>query len=89
MSKSLGDPTAQLEEQKNLTQAQMLFDIAGTALAFAAPMQGETAGMSAAERLAMAATQTKLLPTIGARAQQQQDRKLPRKLRSRVFAPRH
>ena len=71
----IGDPTAQLEEQKNLTQAQMLFDIAGTALAFAAPMQGETAGMSPAERLAMAATQTKLLPTIGARAQQQLDAK--------------
>jgi len=71
----VGDPTAQLEEQKNLTQAQMLFDIAGTALAFAAPMQGETAGMSAAERLAMAAQKTQLLPTIGARAQQQLDAK--------------
>ena len=70
-----GDPTAGLEEQKNLTQAQMLFDIAGTALAFAAPMQGERRGMSAAERLAMAATQTKLFPTIGARAQQQLDLK--------------
>jgi len=71
----IGDPTAQLEEQKNLTQAQMLFDIAGTALAFAGPMQGERPGMSPAERLAMAATQTKLLPTIGARAQQQLDAK--------------
>ena len=71
----IGDPTAQLEEQKKLTQAQMLFDIAGTALAFAGPMQGERPGMSAAERLAMAATQTKLLPTIGARAQQQLDAK--------------
>jgi hypothetical protein len=71
----VGDPTAQLEEQKKLTQAQMLFDIAGTALAFAGPMQGERPGMSAAERLAMAATQTKLLPTIGARAQQQLDAK--------------
>jgi hypothetical protein len=71
----IGDPTAQLEEQKKLTQAQMLFDIAGTALAFAGPMQGEQPGMSAAERLAMAATQTKLLPTIGARAQQQLDAK--------------
>jgi hypothetical protein len=72
----LGDAASRsqsLEEQKNLTQAQMLFDIAGTALAFAAPMQGETPGMSPAERLAMAATQTKLLPTIGARAQQQLD----------------
>jgi hypothetical protein len=71
----LGDPTAQLEEQKKLTQAQMLFDVANTALAFAAPMQGEQAGLSAAERLAMAAQQTQLLPTIGARAQKQQDRK--------------
>ena len=66
---------AELEEQKNLTQAQMLFDIAGTALAFAGPMQGETGRMSPAERLAMAATQTKLLPTIGARAQQQLEAK--------------
>jgi len=71
----LGDPTAQLEEQKKLTQAQMLFDVANTALTFAAPMQGEQAGLSAAERLAMAAQQTQLLPTIGARAQKQQDRK--------------
>ena len=69
----LGDPTAQLEEQKKLTQAQMLFDIANTALTFAAPMQGERPGMSAAERLAMAATSTKLPQTIGARAQQQLD----------------
>ena len=71
----VGDPTAQLEEQKNLTQAQMLFDIAGTALAFAAPMEGERRGMSPAERLAMAAQKTQLLPTIGARAQQQLDAK--------------
>ncbi len=70
-----GDPTAGLEEQKNLTQAQMLFDIAGTALAFAAPMEGERRGMSPAERLAMAAQKTQLLPTIGARAQQQLDLK--------------
>ena len=71
----LGDPTAQLEEQKKLTQAQMYFDLANTALAFAAPMQGERPGMSPAERLARAAQETKLLPTIGARAQQQLDRK--------------
>ena len=71
----IGDPTAQLEAQKNLTQAQMLFDIAGTALAFAAPMEGERRGMSPAERLAMAAQKTQLLPTIGARAQQQLDAK--------------
>ena len=70
----LGTPeerAAALEEQKRMTQAQMLFDIANTALTFAGPMQGETGRMSPAERLAMAAQQTKLLPTIGARAQQQ------------------
>ena len=66
---------ADLEEQKRMTQAQMLFDIANTALTFAGPMQGETGRMSPAERLAMAATQTKLLPTIGARAQQQLEAK--------------
>jgi hypothetical protein len=60
---------AELEEQKNLTQAQMLFDIAQTALTFAGPMQGERPGASAAERLAMAASATKLPQTIGARAQ--------------------
>ena len=67
----LGDPEGRLQEQKDLTQAQMLFDIAGTALAFAGPMKGERPGMSPAERLAMAATQTQLLPTIGARAGEQ------------------
>jgi hypothetical protein len=70
----LGDAasrTADLEEQKKLTQAQMLFDIAQTALTFAAPMQGEPRGLSPAERLAMAASSTKLPQTIGARAQQQ------------------
>jgi hypothetical protein len=66
---------AELDEQKKLTQAQMLFDIANTALAFAAPMQGERPGMSPAERLAMAATQTQLPQTIGARAQQQLEAK--------------
>ena len=64
---------ADLEEQKNLTQSQMLFDIANTALAFAAPMEGERRGMSGAERLAMAARTTQLPQTIGARAQAQRD----------------
>ena len=58
------------EEQKKLTQSQILFDIANTALAFAAPMPGEKPGMSAAQRLAMAASTTKLPQTIGARAAQ-------------------
>lgn len=70
----LGDPTADLEKQKNLTQAQMLFDIANTALTFAAPMEGERRGMSPAERLAYAARTTQLPQTIGARAQAQLDK---------------
>jgi hypothetical protein len=60
-------PTKSAEERKEALQSDILFDIANTALAFAAPMQGEKEGMSAAERLAMAAQQTKLLPTISAR----------------------
>lgn len=56
------------EEQKKLTQAQILFDIANTALAFSAPMEGEKPGLSPVQRLAMAATKTKLAPTIAARA---------------------
>ena len=73
----LGTPAeraAELEEQKNLTQAQMLFDVAQAALAYAGPTQAEIqAGrrLSPAERLAAAVSETKLLPTIGARAQQQ------------------
>ena len=70
----LGDPSAGLEDQKRLTEAQMLFDIANTALAFSAPMEGERPGMSAAERLAMAARTTQLPQTIGARAQAQLDK---------------
>ena len=70
----LGDPSAQLADQKRLTQAQMLFDLANTGLAFAAPMQGERPGLSAAERLAMATQQSQLFDKIGARAQAQQDR---------------
>ena len=66
---------AELEEQKKLTQAQMLFDVAQAALTFAAPMQGERPGMSPAERLAMAASTTQLPQTIGARAQQQLEAK--------------
>jgi hypothetical protein len=70
----LGDPTAQLADQKRLTQAQMLFDLANAGLAFAAPMQGERPGLSPAERLAMATQQSQLFDKIGARAQAQQDR---------------
>jgi len=52
------------EELKRQTQAQILFDIANTALAFTAP---QAVPMSTAERLAAAATQTELFPTIAAR----------------------
>ena len=70
----VGDQSAALEEQKKLTQAQMLFDVAGAALAYANPTQAEIqAGrkLSPAERLAAAMTETKLLPTISARAGEQ------------------
>ena len=61
-------PTQSAEDRKDALQSDILFDIANTALAFASPLQGEKKGMSAAERLAMATQQTKLLPTISARA---------------------
>ena len=64
----IGDPSARLQEQKDLTKSQILFDLANTALAFAGPMEGERKDMSAAERLAMAARTTQLPQTIGARA---------------------
>ena len=70
----LGDAAerqAMAEQQKRMTKAQMLFDIASTALAFAAPMEGERPGLSPAERLAMAARSTQLPEKIGARAQAQ------------------
>jgi len=65
----LGDP----EEQRNMTQAQMLFDIANTALAFSTA--GSRPGMSPAERLAEAAVETKLFPTIAARSQAAEEQK--------------
>jgi hypothetical protein len=52
------------EVRKRNLQSDILFDIANTALAFAAPMQGEKAGLSPAQRLAMATQQTQLLPKI-------------------------
>ena len=63
----LGDQSArqaELDEQKRLTQAQMLFDLAQTGLQFA----GTTEGRSIAERLANAASATQLFPRIGERA---------------------
>jgi hypothetical protein len=67
------DQASRLKEQKDLTQAQMLFDIANTALAFSTA--GSRPGMSPAERLAEASQQTQLFPTISARAQKQLESK--------------
>ena len=66
-SSVLGDPAqrqAELDEQKRLTQAQMLFDIAQAGLQFAGTTQGNTI----AERLANAAAQSQVFPRIGERA---------------------
>ena len=67
----IGDQSAALDDQRKMTQAQILFDIANTALAFSGPMEDEPRGLTPAERLARAAQQTKLLPTIAARAGEQ------------------
>ena len=55
---------AALEEQNKMSRAQMLFDVAGTALNFA----GQTQGGSIAERLANSVTQSQLTDKIGQRA---------------------
>jgi len=57
-----------IAREKELTEAQMLFDIAGTALAFATPGDRQ---MSPAQRLAEAATETQLFDKLGARAKAQ------------------
>ena len=70
----LGSPdarAAQLDEQKKLTQAQMLFDIAQAGLQFA----GSTDGRSVAERLANSLAESQLAPRIGERAAQFQQMK--------------
>jgi len=56
--------SASLEEDREMAKAQMLFDIAGTALNFA----GQTEGNTIAERLANAASQSQLTDKIGARS---------------------
>ncbi len=79
----LSDP-AELGRQKDLTKAQILFDIAQTALAFSAPMPGEKAGLSPAERLALAASTSKLPQTIGARAKALGDTEAAQKAQDRA-----
>jgi hypothetical protein len=63
----LGDRSAELEEQKRLARSQMLFDLARTGLAFAAPMANEPSGLSPAQRLALAAQVTELPQNIAKR----------------------
>ena len=55
-----GDTEGQLEQTRNFAKSQALFDLARTGLAFAGPMPGEPAGLSPAQRLAMAAQVTDL-----------------------------
>ena len=61
---SAEDRSASLQEDRDMARAQMMFDIAGTALNFA----GQTQGGSIAERLANSASQTQLTDKIGARS---------------------
>ena len=70
------DRQAEFDEQKKLTQAQMLFDVANTALAFATPGERQ---MSPAERLASVTQETQLFDKIGARSQSLQDLKTKQK----------
>ena len=74
----LSDP-ADLKRQKDLTQASILFDIAQTAAAFAAPLPGERPGMSPAERLALATTSQRLPEKIGQKAQALGDKEAAQK----------
>lgn len=59
---------ADIDAERDMTRAQMLFDVAGTALAFATPGERQ---MSPAQRLAQAATETQLFDKVGARAKAQ------------------
>ena len=57
-------PKTDPEVAKQRLQSDILFDIANTALAFSAPMEGEKPGLSGFERAALAAQKTQLLPKI-------------------------
>jgi hypothetical protein len=81
---ALMSDSTDLDRQRDLTKAQILFDLAQTGLAFAAPMEGERPGLSAAERLAMAATKTQLPAKIGARAQALGDKETAQKAADRA-----
>ena len=66
-----GDPSAGLEKQKDLTQAQMLFDLSNVGLSIATPGPQT---MSLAEKLAYGLQSTDFLNKVGSRAQTQLDR---------------
>jgi hypothetical protein len=66
-----------LQQQREQTQAQMLFDVANTALAFATPGSRQ---MSPAERLAESAKETQLFDKLGARSQNLLDLKKEQEL---------
>ena len=80
---SATEDQAMLDEQRKLSQSQMLFDVANTALAFATPGSRQ---MSPAERLAEAAQETQLFDKLGARSQSVQDLKDKQELARRSTA---
>jgi hypothetical protein len=69
----LSDPE-EIEKRKDLAEAGILFDIAQAGLTFAAPMPGEPSGLSGAERLALAAKTSEVLPKISERTVGLQDK---------------
>lgn len=80
--RSLIDPAQSqqaYEDQKRLTESQMLFDLAQAGLQFAGTTEGRTIG----ERLANAAAQSQLFPKIGQRAQGLQDLKTQQRAEER------
>ncbi len=66
-----GDPSAGLQEQKDLTRAQMFFDLANVGLGIATPGPQR---MSLAEKIAYSTKETDFFNKLGSRAQTQLDR---------------
>tara|TARA_R100000773_G_scaffold37041_1_gene32090 strand:+ start:42 stop:2288 length:2247 start_codon:yes stop_codon:yes gene_type:complete len=88
LSEIVGAPDANLERQRDLSQAQALFDVARLGLAFAAPTKEEIAAgrrFSPAERLAQSAQDTKFFESIGARAADLEKAKQAEKATRRAF----
>ena len=88
LSEIVGAPDANLERQRDLSQAQALFDVARLGLAFAAPTKEEIAAgrrFSPAERLAQSAQETKFFESMGARAADLEKAKQADKATRRAF----